>query len=161
MENFDNPECIRRQQVEIFFNKFASVVPEARKNGRLGNKQPATDLRECGGNTVRFNVPAVPNTTFMLVNCQVPNGNNDQTSSTQLQASYTDVRLWEELSNVIEKNCGLKDISNKPRFRLKHPGVPDGSDDSDGELHANRRPGDGSHCILTSITMRLVYAPSE
>ena len=32
---------------------------------------------------------------------------------------------------------------------------------SDGELHASRRPGDGSRCILTAITMHLVYAPSE
>jgi hypothetical protein len=31
----------------------------------------------------------------------------------------------------------------------------------DRELHAFRRPGDGSHCILTSITLHLVYAPSE
>jgi hypothetical protein len=32
---------------------------------------------------------------------------------------------------------------------------------SDAELHASRCPGDGSHCILTSITMCLVYTPSE
>jgi len=33
------------------------------------------------------------------------NGNNDQTSSNQLQASYTDVRHWEELIDFIEKHC--------------------------------------------------------
>jgi hypothetical protein len=31
----------------------------------------------------------------------------------------------------------------------------------DGEIHASHRPGDGSCGILTSITMNLVYAPSE
>jgi len=36
---------------------------------------------------------------------QVPNGNNDQTSSNQLQALNTDVRHWEELINFIEQNC--------------------------------------------------------
>jgi len=32
---------------------------------------------------------------------------------------------------------------------------------SDGESHAACRPGDGSNCILASITLRLVYAPAE
>ena len=32
---------------------------------------------------------------------------------------------------------------------------------SDIELHASRRPGDGSCCILTSNTIRLVYGPAE
>jgi hypothetical protein len=32
---------------------------------------------------------------------------------------------------------------------------------SDGELHASRRTGYGSRCILTSSTLRLVYALSE
>jgi hypothetical protein len=52
-------------------------------------------------------------------------------------------------------------IRNNHSFRLKHPSVPDGSDGSDGELHASCHPDDRSRCILTSITMRLVYAPSE
>jgi len=62
-------------------------------------------------------------------------------------------------------------IRNNPSFRQKHVGVPDDSDCSDGtwypptELHACRRPGDRSCCILTSCTLRPecgdVYAPSE
>jgi hypothetical protein len=33
----------------------------------------------------------------------VPNGNNNQTSRKQIQASYTDVRYWKELIEFIEK----------------------------------------------------------
>jgi hypothetical protein len=44
----------------------------------------------------------------MVVIRRVPNGNNDPTFSMQLQASYTDVRHWEELINFIEKEFGLK-----------------------------------------------------
>ena len=32
---------------------------------------------------------------------------------------------------------------------------------SDRELHASHHPGDGSRCILTSITLHQVYTPSE
>jgi hypothetical protein len=52
-------------------------------------------------------------------------------------------------------------ISNNHSSRVKHPSVPDGPDRSDRVLHASCRPGDTSRCILTSITMRLVYASSE
>jgi len=81
----------------------------------------------------------------------------------------------------------LLDISNNPIFRLKRPGVPDGSDRSDRtsylltekyELHVAQGTGpvadlpillcgrnDGSCCILTSFTLRQecgdVYAPSQ
>jgi len=41
--------------------------------------------------------------------CRVPNGNNDQTSSIQLQASYTDVTHWDELLDFIEINCSPKE----------------------------------------------------
>ena len=68
-----------------------------------------TDLGEHAGKKVRRNLPELPNTTFMLVIRQVQNGNNDETSSMQLQASYTDVRHWEELIDFIEQNCGLKE----------------------------------------------------
>jgi hypothetical protein len=44
----------------------------------------------------------------MVVIGRVPNSNNDQTSSMQLQASYPDIRHWEELINFIEKHCCLK-----------------------------------------------------
>jgi len=39
----------------------------------------------------------------------VPKGNNDQTFSNQLQASYTDVRHWEELIDFIEHNRSPKE----------------------------------------------------
>jgi hypothetical protein len=51
----------------------------------------------------------LPNTTFMIVICRVPNGDSDQTSSMQLQALYTDVRNWEELIDFIEQNCSSKE----------------------------------------------------
>jgi len=61
------------------------------------------------GKQARGNVPLLRNTTFMVVIRGVPNGNNDPTSSMQLQASYTDVKHWEKLSDFIEKNCGSKE----------------------------------------------------
>jgi len=109
MENFDDAEWIRRQWVRMFLKKCASEVREARKKGRHGNKRLATDLGERAGNKARGNVPELPNTTFMVVIRRVPNGNNDPTSSMQFQASYTDVRHWEELIDFIEKSCGPKD----------------------------------------------------
>jgi len=45
----------------------------------------------------------------MVVIRRVPNGDNDRTSSMQLQASYTDVRHWEELIDFIEQNCSPKE----------------------------------------------------
>jgi len=45
----------------------------------------------------------------MVVIHRVPNGDNDQTSSMQLQALYTDLRHWEELIDFIEKNCSPKE----------------------------------------------------
>jgi len=41
----------------------------------------------------------------MVVIHRVPNDYNDQTLIIQLQASYTDVRHWEEPIDFIEKNC--------------------------------------------------------
>ena len=93
----------------MFPKNCASKVREARNKGRRGNKRLATDLGERARNTARGNVPVLPNTTFLVVICQVPNCNNDPTSSMQLQASYTDVKHWEELIDFIEKNCGPKE----------------------------------------------------
>jgi len=45
----------------------------------------------------------------MVVIRQVLNSNHDQTSSNQLQASYTDVRHREELIDFIEINCCPKE----------------------------------------------------
>jgi hypothetical protein len=46
---------------------------------------------------VKGNVPEWPNITFMVVMCRMPNINSGKISSNQCQASYTDVRHWEEL----------------------------------------------------------------
>jgi hypothetical protein len=67
------------------------------------------DLGERTGKPARGNVPELPNTTFMVVIRRVPNGNNDPTSSVQFQASYTDVRHWEQLIEFIKKNCCPKE----------------------------------------------------
>ena len=109
MENVDHAEKIRHPLVEIFLKKCASEVREARQRGRRGNKQPATDLGKRVGRIARGNVPELPNTTFIVVIGQVPNGNNDQTSSIQLHASYTDVGHWEQLIGFIEKNGSPKE----------------------------------------------------
>jgi hypothetical protein len=106
METFDNAERIRRPWVEMCLKKCASEVQEERKKGRRGNKRLVTDLGERAGKKARGNLPELPNTTFMVVIHRVSNGNNDETSSMQLQASYPDVRHWEELIDFIEKNCG-------------------------------------------------------
>ena len=92
----------------MFWKQCANEIQEARKKGRGGNKPPATDLGEGVANTVRGYVPELPNTTFMDVICRVPNGNNDQTFSIQLQALYTDVRHYEELIDLREKTVVRK-----------------------------------------------------
>jgi len=109
VENFDNAEWIRRQWVGMFLKKCESAVWQTRKKGRQGNKRPATAFGEHAGTQARGHVTEIPNTTFMVVIRRVPNGNNDQTSSNQLQAWYTDVRHWEELIDCIKNNCGLKE----------------------------------------------------
>jgi hypothetical protein len=45
----------------------------------------------------------------MVVIRRVLNGDNDQTSSMQLQDSYPDVRHWEERIDFIEQNCTPKE----------------------------------------------------
>ena len=93
----------------MVLKKCASEVQEGRKKGRQGNKRLATDLGEHVGITASGKLPEFPNTTFKVVIRPVPNGNNDQTSSMQLQASYTDVRHWEELIHSIKLNCSPKE----------------------------------------------------
>ena len=46
LDDFDNNEWIRRQWVEMLLKICASKIQKARKKGRRGNKQPATDLGE-------------------------------------------------------------------------------------------------------------------
>jgi hypothetical protein len=107
--NFDNAEWIRRQWVEMFLKKCASEIREARKKGRRGNKRPATDLGERPGKKARSNLPELPNTTFTVMISWVSNGKDMVLAPKQLQASYTDVRHWEELVDFIDKNGGPKE----------------------------------------------------
>jgi hypothetical protein len=108
-ENCDNSKWIWLQSVEMFLKNWGSEVWQARKKGRRGNKQSATDLGERMGNKARSIVSGLPSTTFMVVIHRVPNGKDDKTSCMQVQASYTDVRHWEELIDFIEKMSGAKE----------------------------------------------------
>ena len=107
--NFDNAEWIRWQWVEMFLKKCASEIREARKKGRRGNKRPATDLGERPGKKARSNLRELPNTTFTVMISWVSNGKDMVLAPKQLQASYTDVRHWEELVDFIDKNGGPKE----------------------------------------------------
>jgi len=50
----------------------------------------------------------------------------------------------------------LESISNNASFRLKHPGVPDGSDGSDGTLY---RLTENYTLPVTQVTCRVAYLP--
>ena len=80
-----------------------------RKKGRRGNMRPATDLGDRLAKTARGNVPELPFTTIMVAISRVPNGNNNQTSSDQLQSWYRDVWHWEGLNDFVEKEICLKE----------------------------------------------------
>ena len=74
-------------------------------------RQPATGdgfgrAREQNGEST---LPKLPNTTFMVVISWVSNGKDMVLAPKQLQASYTDVRHWEELIDFIDKNGGPKE----------------------------------------------------
>jgi len=98
---YDNAEWIRPQWVEIFLKKCASDIREVRKKGRRGNKRPAMDLGERAGRMARSNLPELPNTTFTVMIHWVSNCKDMVLAPKQLQASYTDVRYWEELVDFI------------------------------------------------------------
>jgi len=104
----------------------------------------------------------------MVVICRVSNVKDIVLSPNQLQAAYTDVRHWEELIDFINKNGRPKEpytltsrfkctcISNNPSFRLKHPGVPDGSDGSDGTSY----PLTENYTLpVAQATCRNAYSP--
>ena len=80
-----------------------------RKKGWRGNTRPATDVGELVGHKVKGNIPEMPNTMFVAVIHRVPDGNNIQTFSNQVQSSYTGVRHWEEIIAFIEKYCCTKE----------------------------------------------------
>jgi hypothetical protein len=92
LKNFDHAAWIGRQCVQKIWKKGESDLPKARKKGRCGNKRAATDLGEHAGRSARGILTVLPNTSFMVVLCRVPNSYIHQTSINQLQASYTDVR---------------------------------------------------------------------
>jgi hypothetical protein len=72
------------------------------------------DLAEHTGIKATGNLPELPNMTFMLGICWVPNGNNNQTSGMQPQAGYSDVRHLKELIDFIEKHCCPKEPYSLP-----------------------------------------------
>jgi len=93
----------------MHMNECGSEVREWRTKGRRGDKRPVTDYRMCAGKNARGTVLELPNTSFMVVICRVPNGNNNQACCNQLRASYTDVRHWQELIDFIKQNCCQKE----------------------------------------------------
>jgi hypothetical protein len=107
--HLNDAEWIQWKWVEMILKTCASEVREARKKGRRGNMWLVMDLGEHVGKKAKGNVTELPNSAFMDVIRWVPNGNNDQTSSNQFQALYTDVRHWEELIDIIGKNCSPKE----------------------------------------------------
>jgi len=64
------------------------------------------DLGECACQQAKINLRELPNIMFMVVIRWVSNGKDMVLSPKQLQASYTDVRHWEELIDFIDKNGG-------------------------------------------------------
>jgi hypothetical protein len=109
LDNFDNAEWIRSQLVKPFLQKCACEIWEARKKPMRGNKGPETDLGERASNMARSNLPERPNTTFMVVICQVLNGQDIVLSTNQLQAAYPNVRHQEELIDFININGRMKE----------------------------------------------------
>ena len=61
------------------------------------------------GQDARSNLPELPNTSFIVGIRWVSNGKDMVLAPKQLQASYTDVRDWEELIDFINKNGGPKE----------------------------------------------------
>jgi len=108
LEKFHSAKWMQRQWVKMHSKQPASVVRQARKKARRGNKRQAIHLAERVGKQTTSNLPELPNTTFMVVIRRVLNVNNNQTSRNRLQALYTDVRHWEELIDSIERNCSPK-----------------------------------------------------
>jgi len=108
MVHFHHAEWIQQPWVEMFLEKCAKDVQEARKKRRGSNQQPPRDLGDCAGKKVRGNFLKLPNTALLVVICREPKDNNDQTFSNQLYASYIDVRDWAELIDIIEKQLWPK-----------------------------------------------------
>jgi len=94
----------------MLLKKCASEIAQARNNGRRGNKRPATDFGECAGDKEGSNLPELPITMCTVMIHWVSNGKDMVPAPKQLQASYTDVRRWEELVDFIHNNGGPKEL---------------------------------------------------
>jgi len=69
----------------------------------------AMDSGKRAGKKARSNLPELPKTTFTVMISSVLYGKDMVPAPIQLQASYTDVRHWEELVDFIDKNGGPKE----------------------------------------------------
>ena len=67
------------------------------------------DLGECAGEKARSNLPELPIAMFTVMIHWVLNGQDIVLGPKQLQASYTDVRQWNELVDFIDKNGSQKE----------------------------------------------------
>jgi len=108
LDTFENAERIVWQWVEMVWKKCARDSLEARNKGMWGNKWPATDLRAWVGQKVRGYHPALQNTVCIVLIHRVSNACNMILSPKQLQASYTNVRHWEQLIDLMNRNKGLR-----------------------------------------------------
>jgi len=77
------------------------------------------DLREHSGRNTKCILPELPSKTLMVVISWVSNGKHNLISPKQLQASYTDMRHWEELIDFIFKNGGQKEPYS-PKLLFKY-----------------------------------------
>jgi hypothetical protein len=80
-----------------------------KKQGIPGNNRTATDIGKYAGQKVRSNLPELPNTMFTDMIHRVLNGKNMVLATKPLEASYTDVRHWEESVEFIDKNGSPKE----------------------------------------------------
>jgi len=80
-------------------------------------------LSERASNKVRSNLPKLPNATFMVVIHWVSNGKDMVQALKQFQASYTNVTLWEERIDSIDKKKGKREpfiATSKFKCTLDH-----------------------------------------
>jgi len=109
LHHVNHAEWIRQHEVEMFLKKCANEIQEARKEGRQSNKRLATDLGKHVTKEATSNLPKLPHSTFMVVIRWVSNGKDMVQPPKQLQASYTNVRHWEQLIDYINKYGGPKE----------------------------------------------------
>jgi len=107
--NFDNAESNRRQWMEMFLKKCSSDIREERKKVRRGSKSPGIDLGMRASKQATSTLPELPNSAFMDAFGSVSNRKDMVLTPKWLQASYTDLRHWEELIDFIDENRGPKE----------------------------------------------------